>query len=77
VYTVYRSLIASCTVHRLNPYDYLEDVLRLMRHWPEERVLELAPRYWSTTRANLDDRMRRCIDPPWRRTDAGLLTRAA
>lgn len=77
VYTVYRSLIASCAVHRLNPYDYLEDVLRLARHWPAERFLELSPRDWASTRAGLDDRLRRAIDPPWRRSEAGLSTKAA
>jgi hypothetical protein len=77
VYTVYRSLIASCAVHRLNPYDYLEDVLRLVRHWPIERRLELAPKYWSTTRAGLDERFRRALHPPWRDPMPGLITKAA
>ena len=77
LYTVYRSLIASCTLHRLNPYDYLEEVLRLVRHWPDERMIELAPKYWGSTRAALDERLRRAIDPPWRRLESGLLTRAA
>lgn len=77
IYTVYRSLIASCTLHRLNPYDYLEEVLRLVRHWPVERLIELSPKYWASTRASLDERWLRAIDPPWRRTDAGVLTRAA
>lgn len=77
VYTVYRSLIASCAVHRLNPYDYLEEVLRLVRHWPAERSLELAPKYWSATRAGLDERLRRAIHPPWRSSAPPLITKAA
>jgi len=77
VYTVYRSLIASCALHRLNPYDYLEEVLRLVRHWPVDRLIELAPKHWLATRAGLDDRLRRAVDPPWRRTDAGVITKAA
>jgi hypothetical protein len=26
----------------------------VLPHWPRERYLELAPRYWSATRARLD-----------------------
>lgn len=37
-YTVYRSLIGSCALHHLNPYDCLEDVPRPVRHWPAERI---------------------------------------
>jgi transposase len=77
LYTVYRSLIASCAVHRLNPYDYLEDVLRLVRHWPAERSIELAPKYWRATRAGLDERMRLALHPPWRSSPSGLITNAA
>ncbi|MBK8015030.1 MAG: transposase domain-containing protein [Deltaproteobacteria bacterium] len=77
VYTVYRSLIASCALHRLNPYDYLEEVLRLVRHWPADRFVELAPKHWLTTRAGLDERLRRVIHPPWRRPDPGPIINAA
>lgn len=77
IYTVYRSLIASCAVNRLNPYDYLEEVMRLVRHWPNDRLIELSPKYWADTKAGLDERMRRAIDPPWRRSDSGLITKAA
>ncbi|MCK6546830.1 IS66 family transposase [Myxococcota bacterium] len=77
LYSVYRTLIASCAVHRLNPYDYLEDVLRLVRHWPVDRSIELAPKYWRTTRTGLDERMRRALHPPWRTSESGLITRAA
>lgn len=77
LYAVYRSLIASCALYRLNAYDYLEEVLRLVRHWPVERLLELAPNHWTATRAGLDERLRRAIDPPWRRSETGLFTKAA
>lgn len=77
LYTVYRSLIASCAVQRLNPYDYLEEVLRLARHWPNQRMIELAPQHWTSTRARLDERFRRAIDPPWRRPNPVPLTPAA
>ena len=65
-YTTFRSLIASCPVHELNPRDYLEQMLRLAPHWPRNRVLELAPRYWAETVAKLDDDQRAIIQPPWR-----------
>jgi hypothetical protein len=66
MYCTYRSLISSAILHRLNPHDYLEEVLRLVRHWPKERMLELAPKNWRGTVEKLDDRQRRIIKPPWK-----------
>ena len=43
-YTTFRSLIASCLLHRLDPQLYLEQLLRLLPHWPNPRVLELSPK---------------------------------
>jgi len=48
------SLIASARLHRLDPEAYLRDLLRVLPHWPRGRFLELAPRYWTATRARLD-----------------------
>jgi transposase len=48
------SLIASCRLHRLDPETYLRDIFRVLVHWPKDRYLELARRYWSATRARLD-----------------------
>jgi len=48
------TLIASARLHKLDPELYLRDVFRVLPHWPRERYLELAPRYWSVTRARLD-----------------------
>jgi len=48
------SLIASCRLHDLDPVAYLRDVIRVLAHWPRERYLELAPKYWPATRARLD-----------------------
>ena len=28
--------------------------MRVLPHWPRDRYLELAPRYWRITRARLD-----------------------
>jgi hypothetical protein len=48
------TLIASARLHGLDPEVYLRDVFRVLPHWPRERYLELAPRYWAITRARLD-----------------------
>jgi hypothetical protein len=50
------SLIASARLHRLHPEAYLRDLFRVLAHWPKDRYLELAPKYWATTRAALDPR---------------------
>lgn len=47
------TLIASARLHRLDPEVYLRDVFRALPHWPRDRYLELAPRYWRITRARL------------------------
>jgi transposase len=55
------TLIASCRLHGLDPYLYLEETLRLLPYWPRDRYLELAPQFWRTTRAKLDPRQ---LDSP-------------
>jgi len=50
------SLIASARLHRLDPEGYLRDLFRVLAHWPRDRYLELAPKYWARTRARLDPR---------------------
>jgi transposase len=47
------SLIASARLHRLDPEAYLRDLFRILAHWPRERYLELAPKFWARTRARL------------------------
>ena len=64
-YTTFRSLIASCYLHQLNPREYLEEILRLAPHWSARRVLELAPKYWAATRKKLDESQRKILLPPW------------
>jgi transposase len=76
-YATFRSVIASCVLHQLNPLEYVEDVLRLARHWPAERRIELSPKYWTATRAGLDSRLRQALDPPWRRAGAVFLPPSA
>lgn len=48
------SVIASCRLHRLDPFTYLDEVLRVLPHWPRHRYLELSPKRWMGTRAQLD-----------------------
>jgi transposase len=50
------TLIASARLHGLDPETYLRDLLRVLPHWPKDRNLELAPKYWARTRARLDAR---------------------
>jgi len=47
------SIIASCRLHRLDPFAYLDEVLRLLPYWPRHRYLELAPKHWQATRSRL------------------------
>ena len=48
------SLVASAKLYVFNPEDYLRDLFRVLPSWPSKRVLELAPKHWTTTRAQLD-----------------------
>jgi hypothetical protein len=48
------TLIASAKLHRLDPEQYLRDMIRLLPHWPRDRYLELAPKCWIATRAALN-----------------------
>jgi IS66 C-terminal element len=47
------SIIASCRLHSLDPYQYLEEILRVLPYWPSDRYLKLAPKYWRATRGRL------------------------
>lgn len=48
------SVIATCRMHGLDPFVYLDEVLRVLPYWPQDRYLELAPQHWRATRARLD-----------------------
>jgi transposase len=48
------SLIASCQLHDIDAEAYLAAIIRVLPHWPRDRYLELAPKYWLRTRARLD-----------------------
>jgi hypothetical protein len=48
------SLVASARLHSLDPEAYLRDLIRVLGHWPRDRFLALAPKYWAQTRVRLD-----------------------
>jgi transposase len=43
-----QSLIVTCKLHQIDPYDYLVDVLQRIAITPNRRVAELTPRIWKT-----------------------------
>jgi transposase len=49
VNTIFVSLLASCAMHRIEPWAYLRDLFCLLPGWPIKKVLELAPVNWPTT----------------------------
>ena len=48
------SLVASCRLHSVDPQEYLDEVMRVLPYWPKDRYLELAPKFWTSTRSKLD-----------------------
>ena len=44
---IMQSLITTCKLHDINPYDYLVDVLQRVEQHPMSRVEELTPRRWK------------------------------
>ena len=48
------SVIATCRLHGIDPFVYFDEVLRVLPYWPQDRYLELAPKHWLATRAQLD-----------------------
>jgi len=63
VNATFTSLLASCQMHRIEPWSYLRDVLCLLPSWPAHRVLELAPLNWATTRDDDNVKQRLAADP--------------
>jgi transposase len=45
------SLLASARLHGIEPQQYLCDLIRVLPHWPRDRFLELAPKFWAATRS--------------------------
>ena len=53
---IIQSLIHTCRLHDINPYDYLVDVLQRVDQHPASSILELTPRLWKENFA--DDPLR-------------------
>lgn len=52
---------ASCTGSIPRPY--LLDIIHVLPYWPRNRYLELAPKYWTATRARISElRLLRALD---------------
>ena len=49
VNTIFVSLLASCAMHRLEPWAYLRDLFCVLPGWPITKVLDLAPVNWPAT----------------------------
>jgi hypothetical protein len=47
------TVIASCRLHGIDPYQYLDEIMRVLPYWPRDRYLELAPNHWRATRDRL------------------------
>jgi transposase len=44
---IVQSLLTTCRLHEINPYDYLIDVLQRVGEHPASGVAELTPRLWK------------------------------
>jgi transposase len=49
---IVQSLLVTCRLHDINPYDYLVDVLQRVGQHPASRAHELTPRLWKRLFAN-------------------------
>jgi hypothetical protein len=63
VNTTFVSLLASCALHRVEPWGYLRDLFCVVPGWPQRRVLELAPAYWAQTSQQQDTQQRLAANP--------------
>jgi hypothetical protein len=46
------SFIATCERHKVNPFEYLRDVLERIAAHPQSRLAELLPDRWQAARAS-------------------------
>lgn len=51
---VFFSLVGTCKRLRINPFEYLSDVIDRVSTHPASRVLELIPRFWRAARQTAD-----------------------
>lgn len=53
VVAIFETLISCCKLQKVNPFEYLVDVLQLVDSHPMSRVSELTPREWAERRNNV------------------------
>ena len=53
---IIQSLLVTCRLHNVDPYEYLVDVLQRVSHHPARKVKELTPRVWKKTFAENPNR---------------------
>lgn len=70
VNATFTSLLASCAMHKIEPWAYLRDVLCLLPAWPSHQLLALAPVEWIATRKR-EDVQRLLADNPFRKLTLG------
>lgn len=63
VNATFTTLLASCRMVGVEPWEYLRDLFCLLPAWPAHRVLELAPVYWAGTREREDVEALLAADP--------------
>ncbi|MCY0992216.1 transposase [Nannocystis sp. ILAH1] len=71
--TLFVSLLASCQLHRIEPWAYIRDLLCLLPSWPRRRALELAPAFWHET-LKQEDTQQRLATNVFRRVSLGMHT---
>ena len=49
VNATFTSLLASCQLHKIEPWSYLRDIFCLLPGWPKHELLDLSPLKWKTT----------------------------
>jgi len=47
---IFFSLITSCKLLGINPWEYLNDILKRVNSHPQSRIAELTPRGWKNLR---------------------------
>jgi hypothetical protein len=57
------TILASCRLHGINPYDYLRDVLVRVGSHPARDVLDLAPKTWKQKLQQPDGRQAPVVPP--------------
>ena len=67
---IMQSLIVTCRLHGIDPYDYLVDVLQRVGQHPASRVHELTPKLWKTLFA--DNPLRSPLHSPHVKTSTSI-----